>query len=78
MTLDKVKHNPYAISYQSTFAAPPVFLADMQTTDGGDTSNVRYRNNSALGVEVWIQEEQSRDSEMRHTTEVVGYLSFGQ
>ncbi len=78
MTPNKVKHKPYAIDYQSAFSVPPMFLADMQTTDGADTSNVRCRGNSANGIEVWIQEEQSKNSEMRHTTETIGYMSIGQ
>ena len=78
VTPDEVRHRPYPISYQSAFAAPPVFLADMQTTDGGDTSNLRWENKTASSVDVWVSEEQSKDSEVNHTKEVVGYLLFGQ
>ncbi len=68
---DDVHYVPYG-----DFAVPPVFLADMQTKDGGDTANLRLRNKSAGGVEVWIDEEKSMDLETGHTTEIVGYLAM--
>ena len=64
------------IVYNETFTNPPVFLADMQTTDGGDTANLRWQNKDFYGIDVKIAEEQSRDSETYHTTEVVGYMVF--
>jgi hypothetical protein len=48
----------------------------MQTTDGKDTANVRWQNKNNSSVEVQIDEEQSKNSETRHTTEVVGYMVF--
>ncbi|MEM7084224.1 MAG: PA14 domain-containing protein, partial [Pseudomonadota bacterium] len=51
-----------------------IFLTAMQTIDGGDTANVRYRALTATGVEVNIDEEQSANSEVNHITEVVGWL----
>jgi len=57
----------------------PAFFAAMQTTDGGDTAGIRYKKLNGQSVSVYIQEEQSRDKEADHTTEVVGYLAiFGQ
>jgi len=56
--------------------ATPVFLADMQTTDGWDTANLRQQNKDLYGIDINITEEQSRDSEIYHTTEVVGYMVF--
>ena len=52
----------------------PIFISGAQTTDGGNTATVRYRNLSSTGVEVQIEEEQSADSEVSHTSEVVGYF----
>ncbi|MCZ6907083.1 MAG: fibronectin type III domain-containing protein, partial [Deltaproteobacteria bacterium] len=62
--------------FNESFIDSPVFLADMQTTDGSDTATVRWENKDPFGVEVKIEEEQSRDSETRHTTEMVGYMVF--
>jgi hypothetical protein len=46
----------------------------MQTTDGPDTANLRWNFKDLSGVDVYVAEEQSGDSEMSHTTEAVGYL----
>ena len=73
-TDDVITHNLQTIVYNETFMATPVFLADMQTTDGGDTANLRWQNKDFYGIDIKITEEQSRDSEMNHTTEVVGYM----
>jgi hypothetical protein len=73
-TNDVITHNLQTIVYNETFMATPVFLADMQTTDGGDTANLRWQNKDFYGIDIKITEEQSRDSEMNHTTEVVGYM----
>jgi photosystem II stability/assembly factor-like uncharacterized protein len=75
-TPDKVQHNFHPIVFDETFLNIPVFLADMQTTDGGDTANLRYQNKDLDGVDVQIDEEQSSDVETFHTTEVVGYMLF--
>jgi Bacterial TSP3 repeat len=75
-TDDVITHNLQTIVYNETFMATPVFLADMQTTDGGDTANLRRQNKDFYGIDINITEEQSRDSEINHTTEVVGYMVF--
>lgn len=54
----------------------PVFLSDMQTFDGPDTAGLRYRNLASTGVEIFVEEELSADSETNHTTEMVGYLAL--
>lgn len=48
----------------------------MQTTDGGNTAAVRWQKKQATGIEVKGEEEQSRDVETNHTTEVIGYMVF--
>lgn len=58
------------------FGAPPSFVADMQTFDGADTSELRYRNRTTEAVEIFVEEEQSADDETAHTDEDVGYLAF--
>jgi PKD repeat protein len=64
------------LSFGGSFAETPVFLAHMQTTDGGDPTVLRYRNLSATGVELVAQEEQSKDAEMTHLAESVGWATF--
>ncbi|MGA9402528.1 MAG: hypothetical protein WBV42_16865, partial [Haladaptatus sp.] len=54
----------------------PLFYADMQTLNGGDTAELRYRNLTGNGVEVKIEEEESADTETSHVPETVGYAVF--
>jgi hypothetical protein len=75
-TADKVKDSFYSIKFEQSFASSPHFLADMQTADGKNTANVRWQNKNNHSVEVQIDEEQSKDTETRHGTEVVGYMVF--
>jgi hypothetical protein len=74
-TGNTVDHTPTEIAYGG-FDAPPAFLADMQTFDGGDAANLRHDNRLAGSVEVWVDEERSGDSETGHTDESVGYMAF--
>ena len=76
-TFDEVTHRFSNIEFYPVFDNAPVFVADMQTTDGGDTANVRWQNKTGEGVEVQIDEEQSQNTEVNHVTEVVGYMAFG-
>jgi hypothetical protein len=83
-TADDRTHTPSAIGFstacpdaESPFAGLPVLIADMQTTDGRDTANLRWNDKTQDSVSIWVDEEQSRDSETRHPTEAVGYLAIG-
>ena len=73
-TADVVTSSDYDIRLESAFATTPVFLADMQTADGGDAATIRciYKKGSSVGV--LVDEEESRDAEVDHATEVVGYM----
>jgi hypothetical protein len=77
-TGDSVKHIFYTIRFAQNLINNPAFLADMQTGDGMNTANVRWQNKDAYVVEVCIDEEQSKDNEIKHGTEVVGYMVFAQ
>ncbi len=56
------------------FINPPIFIASMQTFNESDTAGLRYRNLTTTGVEVFVEEEESSDSETGHALENVGYL----
>ncbi|WP_462324840.1 GDSL-type esterase/lipase family protein, partial [Desulfoplanes sp.] len=71
-----VTHNFQTISFGQSFTVPPVFLADMQTFNGDNTANLRFRNKTSSGVDIKIEEEQSFDTETAHVGEQVGYMVF--
>ena len=73
-TPKSVTHEWYTINFGQSLDSP-LILANMSTEDGNNTSVLRYRNLSSSSVQVKVEEEQSKDDEVRHTrTEVVGYL----
>jgi len=77
-TGDSVTNDFYTIQFSQNFINTPMFIADMQTGQGMNTANVRWQNKDAYAVEVQISEEQSKDDEIVHDTEVVGYMVFAK
>lgn len=75
-TPDAVTHSWYDIGYQNGGEQLPFTFADMQTTDGSDSSTVRVQNTSETGFQIMVEEEQSKDEEVSHTKEVIGYLAI--
>lgn len=73
-TGDSVTHTRRRLNFRSTYPARPHFIADIQTTDGGDTANIRTLGGDRRGIDLWIDEEQSADTEVGHTTERVGFI----
>ncbi len=73
-TLD---HTFRPIPFLAPFQAPPVFLADLQTTYGGATTTLRWTNHPLSSVAVKMEGEQSRDAATPQPDAVVGYLAFG-
>ncbi|MEM8961476.1 MAG: trypsin-like peptidase domain-containing protein [Acidobacteriota bacterium] len=74
-TGNSVTHNFTTINFGQSLGSP-VFLAAQQTFDGGDTATVRYQSLTASSVQVQVDEETSGDTEVSHTTEVVGYIAI--
>jgi PKD repeat protein len=73
-TREVVQNQFQSILYLSKFSTVPVFLAEMQTFNGAEPSNVRWRNKKRTEVEVRVSEEQSLGNGTWHRPEVVGYI----
>jgi hypothetical protein len=52
----------------------PVLIAAIETYNDGDPAALRYRDLSAYGVELLVEEETSRDAEIAHGDETAGYI----
>jgi len=74
-TPNAVTHAWYSIGFAQAYG-DPVLLAGLQTFDGSDTAGLRHRNLGPASAEVFVEEEKSRDTEVAHTSEVVGYVVF--
>ncbi len=77
LTPDSVTHNWFDLTFETDFLDQPLFIANMQTQDGRDTAVLRTQDLSPSSTQIKIEEEQSKDEETRHTSEVVGYLIIG-
>ena len=81
-TTTSVTSADYTIGLRGGADSDAAILAFMQTTNGGDPSTVRLRSRSDNGsgadsLSVFIEEEQTFDSELNHfAAEVVAYASL--
>ena len=64
------------VPFQQPSAQAPLFLADMQTNNNSDTAALRADNATPTGVQLKVEEEQSKDTETTHQRETLGYLAF--
>jgi len=69
---------PYTYAFDSAFASTPaVAMITMAAMDGGNGGWANtVGGTTTLGMDLWADEDQVRDSERRHTTEQVGYVVF--
>ena len=72
----EVNHNWFNIQFTGTYTETPSFFASFQTTRGGDTADLRIQSLTNSEVDVKVHEEQSKDSETKHTNEKLGYILF--
>ncbi|WP_282153987.1 Ig-like domain-containing protein [Ruegeria atlantica] len=73
---DQVGHSADEFLFSETFADTPVILGDLQTRDGGDTSVLRLDAADHDSLSIYVDEEQSKDSETNHTNEVAGWFAL--
>ena len=74
-TSTTVTDRPSATSFGSPFATAPVVVAGMQTFSGADPSGLRQTAVVVSSFTVFVEEEKSADSEVRHGGEAVGWLA---
>ena len=75
-TGDSVTHTNFSVNFTQRFSGAPVFLVNMQSTDGADPAGMRVRSLSASGATFFVEEEQSFDTEINHTTETAGFIAI--
>ncbi|MCH2042482.1 MAG: HYR domain-containing protein, partial [Saccharospirillaceae bacterium] len=77
-TSNSVNHNPATVAFGGTFANAPTVLHDQQTFNGGDASWTQVNGVTTNDFIVSIDEEQSKDTETNHTTEIVGFYALSE
>ena len=71
-----VNHLSHNIDFAAPFANAPAFLANVQTVFGGDPTGLRISHVNASGSSIFLEEEQSANSEIGHAQETVSYLAI--
>jgi hypothetical protein len=75
-TLEEMAHKWQTLTFIERFTALPVFLADLQTADGGDAAGLLWENKDFFGVDVQVVEAHSARSAIQPTTAAVGYIAL--
>jgi hypothetical protein len=72
------KHNLKLVPLSQPYSTNGAFISMMNSTFGGDVSATRIveNYNGAGNLATKVEEEKSRDSEVNHTTEEIGYIMF--
>jgi hypothetical protein len=66
----------HPIAFNQIFPNIPVFVADMQTANETDTSDIRWTEKTIRSIQAQIDEEQSQNKESKHRREVLGFMVF--
>ena len=61
------------VNFGGTFSSAGL-VATAQSTYGSDAMALRYKKLKSTGVQLKVEEEKSKDTEVDHTTEIVGYV----
>ncbi len=76
-TIDKIGSAWSYVKFQKSHTDEELVLfAAMQTTNDANTAGLRFNKLTDKGVSIFIEEEGSKDSEVGHEFENVGYLVF--
>jgi hypothetical protein len=76
VTLDAVTDAFYSHSFTDPFESAPSLLTSLSTYDSPDNASVRYSDLTSSSVNLKIDEDESFDAEVAHTTEAVSYLAI--
>lgn len=75
ITPQSVRHLWYDLQFKQSYTSTPVFIASTQSTIGGDPIALRYRNLNPSDVDIICEEEKSKNNEVGHVYEIVGYYA---
>jgi len=75
---DGITHRAEDVSLDTSFAGDAHVIAAMSSFNGPDTAWLRLREQAPDRFTAAIEEERSRDHEIRHTGETLDYFAFSQ
>jgi serralysin len=75
-TGDAVNHRSHTQSFDQDFDSAPQLLANIASYDGADPVTLRYEDLDSSQAVIRLQEDQSDDQEISHTSESVDFLAL--
>ncbi|BCX88538.1 type IV pilus assembly protein PilY1 [Methylomarinovum tepidoasis] len=66
----------FSFNIGAGFSGTPALLATLNSVNGPDTAVLRTKSVNSTGATLFVEEEQSCESERNHTNETVGYLAL--
>ena len=75
-TPDEVRRRWSRVAFDQPFLDRPVLAAGIETFDGPNPAGLRFKDLDREGFQVRVEEERSRDWEVWHRSEVVGYFAL--
>lgn len=76
-TGETVTEEWYSLDF-GTISSKPLFVGAMQTFKGGDTAGLRIKDLTESSVNIKVEEEKSKDEEVNHVKENIGYILFSK
>jgi hypothetical protein len=73
--VEKVSHVWKAFDFESRTGTSPAVLSTIETFQGKNTAATRLRHASPAGAEVFVEEEGSKNQEMKHTQEAISIVA---
>ncbi|MEL6441279.1 MAG: right-handed parallel beta-helix repeat-containing protein [Cyanobacteria bacterium J06621_8] len=75
-TGNSVSHNWHTIDFEDNLTQSPVLLASIATYNGADPAGLRSSNLSSNQVDIKIEEDTSKDTEVSHNKEAVNFFAI--
>ena len=70
---DALPEQTTVVEFSGSYASPPRFIADLQTANEG-VANLRWKDKSATGISLRIDQEQSLQNSISTSQENIGYI----
>ena len=75
-TGNNIDHTWDTVNFGQSFDRSPNLFASLASFNGGDAAGLRYRSLGASAVQLKVEEDQSLDREIGHTSEIANFLAI--
>ena len=73
----QITNNFSTLQFSQTFTTVPGFVGALSSFNGVDNAHLRYQDLNIVGVDLFVEEDTTVDTELMHSAESVDYLAIG-